>query len=153
MDVTKRSDYAFRLLRIAYENPGKYVSVTDVSEQLSIPYAFARGIQHDLVKSGLLVTARGSNGGFSLACNPSEVTVLEVIEVVQGPVGIAPCSNYAEPCSLQCACAFNRLWRGADAMLKAYFASITLEQLFTEMENHSSIQHALSGGGFSPVEK
>ena len=59
MDVTRRCDYACRILRAAYRNGEAYMSVSDIAEQEGIPYAFARSIQHDLVKSGLIRTVRG----------------------------------------------------------------------------------------------
>ena len=54
MDVTRRCDYACRILRAAYKSGDSYVSVSDIAEQEDIPYAFARSIQHDLVKGGLI---------------------------------------------------------------------------------------------------
>ena len=46
MDVTRRCDYACRILRAAYKSGDSYVSVSDIAEQEDIPYAFARSIQH-----------------------------------------------------------------------------------------------------------
>ena len=66
MDITRRCDYALRILEAAYESGDSYVSVADISEQEDIPYAFARSIQHDLVKGGLIKTVRGARGGLAL---------------------------------------------------------------------------------------
>ena len=49
MDVTRRCDYACRILRAAYKSGEAYVSVSDIAEQEDIPYAFARSIQHDQI--------------------------------------------------------------------------------------------------------
>ena len=91
MDVTRRCDYACRILRAAYKSGEAYVSVSDIAEQEDIPYAFARSIQHDLVKGGLIKTVRGARGGLALNCDPAAVTLLEVLEAVQGPVSISLC--------------------------------------------------------------
>ena len=77
MDVTRRCDYACRILRAAYKSGDSYVSVSDIAEQEDIPYAFARSIQHDLVKGGLIKTVRGARGGLALNCDPAAVTLLE----------------------------------------------------------------------------
>ena len=66
MDITRRCDYALRILEAAYESGDSYVSVADISEQEDIPYAFARSIQHDLVKGGLIKTVRGARGGLEV---------------------------------------------------------------------------------------
>ena len=65
MDITRRCDYACRILRAAYKSGDEYVSVSEIAEKEDIPYAFARSIQHDLVKAGLIRTVRGARGGLS----------------------------------------------------------------------------------------
>ena len=60
MELTRRTDYACRNNRAAYESKDEYVSVSEVAEKENIPYAFARSIQHDLVHAGLLKTVRGA---------------------------------------------------------------------------------------------
>ena len=54
MDITRRCDYACRILRSAYESGESYISIADVAEKEEVPYSFARSIQHDLVKAGFL---------------------------------------------------------------------------------------------------
>ena len=98
MDITRRCDYALRILEAAYESGDSYVSVADISEQEDIPYAFARSIQHDLVKGGLIKTVRGARGGLALDCDPAQITLLEVLEAVQGPVSVSLCAVDAEYC-------------------------------------------------------
>lgn len=147
MDITRRSDYACRILRAAFESGDNYVSVAEISEKEDIPYAFARSIQHDLVKGGLIKTVRGARGGLALNCDPSEVTLLEVLEAVQGPVSVALCSVDPEYCSKQGGCAFNRVWQGADKILNDYFASFTLADLLTLGENHPTVINVLGETG------
>ena len=62
MDLNRRTDYACRMIRAAYKNDGKVISVTKVAEQEGSPYAFARSIQNDLVHAGLLRAERGAGG-------------------------------------------------------------------------------------------
>ena len=83
MDITRRCDYACRILRSAYECGDSYISIADVAEKEDVPYSFARSIQHDLVKAGFLKTIRGVRGGLTLDCDPHEVTLQEVIEALR----------------------------------------------------------------------
>ncbi len=144
MNITRRCDYACRILRAAYLCDTPYISVAHVSELEEIPYAFARSIQHDLVKAGLLKTVRGAHGGLALDCDPEKVTLLEVLEAIQGAVSISLCTEDFECCSHQTSCAYNKLWQGADELFKHYLASITLAGLFEQGVSHPSINHALS---------
>ena len=63
MDITRRCDYACRILRAAYRNGDERMSVAELAEREGIPYAFARSIQHDLTKCGFVNTTRGARGG------------------------------------------------------------------------------------------
>lgn len=53
MDITRRCDYACRILRSAYECGDSYISIADVAEKEDVPYSFARSIQHDPGEGGL----------------------------------------------------------------------------------------------------
>lgn len=143
MDITRRCDYALRILRAAYRSGDAYVSVSDVSDREDIPYAFARSIQHDLVKGGLIKTIRGARGGLALACDPDSTTLLQVLEAVQGPVTVSLCAIDPDFCKRQASCSYNKLWQGADRLLNQYFSSITLSDLMELGTDHPTIAEAM----------
>lgn len=132
MDITRRCDYACRMLRAVCRCDGDRISVADIAEQEDIPYSFARSIQHDLVKAGFLRTARGARGGVSMARDLADITVLQVLEAVEGSIGLSPCSEDPLYCPRSGECAYHRVWCGADRMLIDYFGSITLRDLFPD---------------------
>ncbi len=144
MDITRRCDYALRILEAAYRSKTSYVSVADISENEDIPYAFARSIQHDLVKGGLIKTVRGARGGLALDCDPAHITLLEVLEAVQGPVTVSLCAVEGECCKRQGGCSYNKLWMGADSLLNSYFDSITLQELMDEGGQLPAIKNAIA---------
>ncbi|MBQ9954387.1 MAG: Rrf2 family transcriptional regulator [Eggerthellaceae bacterium] len=135
MDITRRSDYACRILRALCTHEGQFRSVAEIAQEEDIPYSFARSIQHDLVKAGLLRTERGVHGGVTMAVDCAEVTLLDVMRVVQGKVGIAPCSQDPQYCQKAAGCAYHGVWCQADKLLANYFASITLADLFRTMND------------------
>ena len=132
MELTRRSDYSCRIIRAAYESKDAYISVSEVAEKESIPYAFARSIQHDLVNAGLLKTIRGAKGGLALACDTSTTTVLDVLEAIQGPLMMSPCVENHSYCEKYAQCKFRSIWKQADSLLREYFGSITLDDLFVD---------------------
>lgn len=144
MDITRRCDYACRILRAAYKSGESYISVSDIAEDEDIPYAFARSIQHDLVKGGLIKTVRGARGGLALNCDPAEVTLLEVLEAIQGPVSISLCVMDPEYCDKHDNCAYNKLWQGADKLLNDYFGAITLQDLIEQGASHPVVEAAMA---------
>lgn len=132
MEVSRRCDYACRILRAASKRSEGYVSIAEISEEESIPYAFARSIQHELTSAGFITTARGARGGLALKCDLDEVTLLDLVQALQGPASVSQCAHDPSACAHQPVCVFNRVWQGADRILYAYFSSITLGSLFEQ---------------------
>ena len=130
MELTRRCDYAFRILRSAYRHQDGYISIAEVAEEEDIPYAFARTIQHDLATAGYLRTVRGAKGGLVLSCDPDKVTLLDVLRSLQGPVEIASCATDPSSCSRSPQCTINRIWIAADEALNKLMGSLTLTDVF-----------------------
>lgn len=132
MDITRRSDYACRILRALCTHEGEFRSMTEIAKEEDIPYSFARSIQHDLVKAGLLRTERGARGGVTMAVDCADITLYDVMTTVQDKFGIAPCSQDPRYCEKSTCCQYHGIWCKADSMLADYFKSITLADLFSK---------------------
>ena len=130
VELTRRCDYACRILRSAYRHRDRFVSVAEISEEEEIPYAFARTIQHDLVQAGYVRTVRGAHGGLQLAIDLSQVTVLDVLHALQGEVTVSACAADPQSCPKSEGCRFSQLWQVADKMLNTLFDSVTLSDMF-----------------------
>lgn len=142
MELTRRCDYAFRILRSAYRHQDTYVSIADVAEEEDIPYAFARTIQHGLATAGYLRTVRGAKGGLVLSCNPDEVTLLDVLRSLQGPIEVAACATDPSSCSKSATCTINRIWIAADEALNNLMGSLTLRDVFEGTPDGAYLQQA-----------
>jgi DNA-binding IscR family transcriptional regulator len=64
-----------------------------------------------------------------LAADPDELTLCRLIEVVQGPVSVAICTNDKDWCARRPHCQFHRVWEGANSMLKDYLSSVSIKDL------------------------
>lgn len=144
MDITRRCDYACRILRSAFRHGSEYVSISEISAEESIPYAFARGIQHDLAIAGFLETARGSRGGIRLAKDPAKITMYDVITAVQGEVNMSACSLDTGVCDKCDRCDYRRVWLSSDRLLQCFYRAITLQELF-ELGNDHPVIRAIMG--------
>jgi Rrf2 family protein len=129
MEISRRTDYAIRLIAALLLNAGRPLSVREAAAMQDVPYAFARSIQHELVKSGIVKSVRGARGGMLLDVDPAELTLYRLIEVVQGPVNVAICTTDKDWCARHKGCAFHRVWEGANALLKDYLSSVSVKQL------------------------
>lgn len=134
MEISKKTDYAIRMLAELVRGDGDIVSVRLAAEKNDVPYSFARSIQHDLVRSGIVESIRGSHGGMRLAIDPAATTIRMIVEAIQGPIHVSGCEEDADGamCSQKNRCNFNALWCEADRMLRDYFDSVTLYQVVVE---------------------
>ena len=74
------------LLNLARRAPEELVMIEDVSREESIPKSFLAKIFQSLVKAGIIRSTRGSGGGFALVKTPNKISVLEVIEAIEGKI-------------------------------------------------------------------
>jgi len=142
MELTRRCDYACRILRSAYRHRDSYISIAEVAEEEDIPYAFARTIQHDLSTAGYLKTVRGARGGLSLAIDPDQVTMLDVLHILQGPIAVSPCSVDPAACAKSSRCSFNKVWIAADRALNNLFGSLPLSKVFEGCDDAGFVDEA-----------
>ena len=112
MRITLESDYALRLISaIAFEN--SVMDAKTIAEKTSVTQRFALKILHKLVKGGLLNSYKGVNGGYSLKKEPENITLKDVIELIDGPIAIVRCLDSGEICSLntdKTACIYHHIF-------------------------------------------
>jgi len=100
MRLTRGSDYGLRgMLYMARLPRGQICLVSQVAAAEEMPESYLAKIFQDLARSRLLMSHRGAKGGFSLVSDPEQITLLQVIEAVEGPIAIAPCLDVREGCA------------------------------------------------------
>lgn len=129
MDISRKTDYALRMLTMLVEGDGGLLSVRVAAEKVDIPYSFARSIQHGLAHAGIIESLRGVHGGMKLKANPAEVTICDIVEAVQGPLVMNDCTAEDGVCSQLDTCCYHPIWAGAQALLRDYLSSITLDDV------------------------
>ena len=135
MDISRKTDYALRMLSMLAENKGALLSVRTAADQVGIPYSFARSIQHGLVQAGIIESLRGVRGGMRLKVDPADVTIRQVVEAVQGPLVMNDCTAEGGECARMGACCYHPLWAGTQALVRSYLDSVTLEDVVTGTRN------------------
>lgn len=131
MDISRKTDYALRILSMLVESGDELLSVRVAAEQVDVPYSFARSIQHGLVQAGIIESLRGVRGGMRLKVDPAEITIYEIIKAVQGPIAINDCTAPDGGCPRMSSCCFHPLWLGVEALVGDYLSSVTLADIVT----------------------
>lgn len=88
----------------ARRNAGERLSATELSVETGVPLPTTQKLMGQLATAGLLHSARGAAGGFSLARCASEITLADVIEAVEGPIAMTVCSEGRTDCALDAHC-------------------------------------------------
>ncbi|MCL2339308.1 MAG: Rrf2 family transcriptional regulator [Actinomycetia bacterium] len=141
MEITRRTDYAIRLIAALVQNNGQPLSVREAAEKYDVPYAFARSIQHVMVQAGLVKSLRGAHGGMLLAVDPAELTLYRLIETVQGPISVSVCTADSNWCSRRGSCQFHPVWAGVNSLLSDYLNSVSIKQLLNGETSHLTGQN------------
>jgi Rrf2 family protein len=93
MLISQKSEYAIRALAdIAANDQGRPVNRSDIASRQKIPLPYLTQVLRTLVNGGLLESSRGPSGGYSLRLAPEEVSLLDVVTLLQGPVAPAYCA-------------------------------------------------------------
>ncbi|HET9460157.1 MAG TPA: SUF system Fe-S cluster assembly regulator [Sphingomicrobium sp.] len=105
MRLSHLADYAVVLMTAAARrNAGERLSATALAEETGVPLPTTQKLMGQLAGAGLLTSARGASGGFALARPPSEISLADVVEAVEGPIAMTVCSEGRTDCALDAHC-------------------------------------------------
>jgi Rrf2 family protein len=135
MDIVRRNtDYALRaMLNLAGHYGNGTVSARKVARQGGIPYQLACKLLQRLHKAGLVKSDMGPKGGFTLRKGPSKISVLQVIETIQGPVRLNRCLLSTKGCLRQRSCPVKPKLAELQKIVSDYLGSIKLDELVKEV--------------------
>ncbi len=141
MQITRATDYAVRVMtHLATLPEGARVPVAELARAGGAPESFVSKVLQQLVRCGMVTSLRGMGGGFQLAVRPEQVTLLEVVEGVEGPLQINLCLPGIQSCDRKSWCGAHPIWEEAQAALKRTLASATIAHLAHDsMHNLSKI--------------
>src|SRR6059058_5412768 len=94
MRLTHLADYAVVLMTAAARRPaGERLSATELAGDTGVPLPTAQKLMGQLAARGLLSSARGAAGGFALARPAEAISLVEIVEAVEGPIALTMCSD------------------------------------------------------------
>jgi len=120
MQITRQADYAVRaVLHLAKVGNSERSATSTIAKEQNIPPSFLAKIISQLSIAGLLHTSRGARGGVTLARDPKEITLLEVVEAIDGPIQLNECVGDNGVCTFDDHCPIKPVWCDAqDELVK-----------------------------------
>ncbi len=128
MQFTRASDYAARVLSYLANANGPVSQAHSIAAATQVPESFLSKILGQLSRAGLVKSHRGARGGFSLAVNPASLSLLEVVEAIEGPVHLSIC-NTPQPCTFDGYCPIQKAWNHAEENLRDTLRSYRITEL------------------------
>ena len=129
MRITQEADYALRIICLLAEET-RVLDATTIAEDAHITPRFALKILRKLVLGGLIRSYKGAGGGYELARSPEEVSMKDVIELIDGEIAISKCLMEEHICSKQgsnkSACAVHRIFDTINRDVSRTLAEITI---------------------------
>jgi Rrf2 family cysteine metabolism transcriptional repressor len=130
MKISTRGRYGLRILLdlATHQNEGPVI-MREISERQGITEKYLWQVINLLKSAGLVTSVRGAKGGYALAKSPSEVSVLEIISILEGPVVVVDCVDASENCARSSSCVTREVWKQIEDNLRKTMAGITLQDL------------------------
>ena len=153
MRLTQKSKYAVRaLMELAIDGCSSPMGVYEIARRQHIPERFLEQIFGELRRAGILESRRGAHGGFCFAVSPEEITVLDIVEILDGEVRPARCSAGGK-CYIADAplCTTSKIWDEARVALESVFGRYTIAQIAAQERESRSARPESDGGSVGNV--
>ena len=136
MRVSSKAHYGLRMMTEFARGFGTGpVSLSEVSRVEQLPLAYLEQLAGQLRRGGLLESTRGVHGGYSLTRRPSEISVLDIVQLVEGEVAPVECVAHdyvAGHCAREADCASRGLWRRLKQSIDSVLSETSLEDLLAD---------------------
>jgi Rrf2 family protein len=130
MQITRSTDYGMRVLtRLALAPPATRLTAGALANASRASEPLVAKILQRLVAARLLVSRRGFDGGFELARHPRDISVLDIVTALEGPLCLNACLPGGAGCDDSETCAMREVWARAQMALAGVLAGETLERL------------------------
>jgi Rrf2 family protein len=139
LQIARHTDYAARIvLHLACLGEGDQASIGEIAEQRLLPEPFVRRLIAKLVKGGILATVRGSAGGIRLGRPASEISLLDLVRVMEGPITLNRCVDNDHACPFTTQCPVQTAWTVATRALEVQLAASRFDVLANGPEGHKA---------------
>ncbi len=130
MQITRQADYAVRaVLYLARLGTEGRASTAQIAREQQIPTTFLAKIVSQLAGVGVVRATRGARGGVTLARSPETISLLEIVETIDGPMALNECVIEPQRCPMSSDCPVRDVWCDAQSLLVKKLAQTDFRQL------------------------
>jgi Rrf2 family protein len=146
LKLTRKADYGLISLKHLAQARGS-ASAKEIADRYGIPLPLLAKVLQRLARSGFLQSEHGTNGGYRLSRDPHQITTLEVIRSIDGPVFLTSCFTEEHDCGLTARCNIREPLRKVHESIQLLLQNITIADLCDEEEQSAGPAcHPVSSG-------
>ncbi|MBN1797731.1 MAG: RrF2 family transcriptional regulator [Spirochaetales bacterium] len=132
MRLSKRTRYGIRLVIELAANNDKVMNLTEIAKRQDISMKYLSMIIIPLKRAGIVISSRGAHGGYKLLKPPTQITVADIVNLLEGDLEPVECLAHPEICNRTPLCAAKSLWEKLSATVSEFFHSVTIADLLKE---------------------
>lgn len=139
MIISTKGRYGLRILiDLATHDPAKPRQLHDIARSQQISEKYISRLVLDLRKANLIRSTRGVNGGIHLMKSPEEITLLEILETMEGPISVVDCVYSPAKCKRNELCPTRDIWVQLSNGIRELTRQITLEDILNTYQRHDA---------------
>lgn len=127
--LSKMADYGTVVMTAMIGEPERSRSAAEVALAIHVPVPTVTKILKILTRGGLLISLRGAKGGYLLARPPEQISMVDIIHAMDGPIGMTECSVTPGLCAQESGCAVRANWQRINRAVLGVLQGITLDQM------------------------
>jgi FeS assembly SUF system regulator len=127
--LSKLTDYGTVVLSEMARDTGRLHTVAELATALHLAAPTVSKLLKLFARSGLVNSQRGARGGYALARKPEEITAVQIIDAIEGPVAITQCSMSHSRCGIEAVCGIGHNWQRISLAIRDALRGVTLAQL------------------------
>lgn len=130
MELTRKGEYAIRgIVYLASRPVNQVCLLSEIAAAVDVPQTFLAKIFQQFSKIGLVKSYRGTGGGFLLGRTADKITLLEVVEAVEGPIVPNRCVSGGGECDRATGCNVHPVWLNVQSQVRGILANVSLKEL------------------------
>lgn len=127
--ISKLTDYGTVVMTYLARENDRLHAVSEIAAEIRVAAPTVSKILKQLMREGLVLSHRGVKGGYALARPPEAISVVEIIDALEGRVGLTECGSGPGVCSQESACSVRTNWQRINSAVREALANVTLAEM------------------------
>lgn len=127
--ISKLTDYGTVVMTYLAREDGRLHAVSEIAAEIRVAAPTVSKILKQLVHEGLVVSHRGVKGGYSLARRPEQISMVEIIDALEGRVGLTECGSSPGLCAQESLCSIRTNWQRINGAVREALAGVSLAEM------------------------